>query len=162
MKAHGHYFSSEIPWESSARSHGHNTTILILNFNEKHKCSAESSPESDWLGQQPSTNEASREFEIMAVIIKTKKLQYFTCTVLCWSVVLLCLSVSLCSLSDKISSNILESLSIPVWHPVCFYSVWLNIVSLDFMLISGILIQSHRVQLKELLAHLEELHWFLY
>ena len=38
MKAHGHYFSSEIPWESSVRSHGHNTTILILNFNEKHKC----------------------------------------------------------------------------------------------------------------------------
>ena len=101
MKAHGHYFSSEIPWESSARSHGHNTTILILNFNEKHKCSAESSPESDWLGQQPSTNEASREFEIMAVIIKTKKLQYFTCTVLCWSVVLLSLCVSLFSVRQN-------------------------------------------------------------
>ena len=80
MKAHGHYFSSEIPWESSVRSHGHNTTILILNFNEKHKCYLEQEhyetlSEYDWLGYSVDNNKwRFSELEVMLVIIKTKEL----------------------------------------------------------------------------------------
>ena len=147
MKAHGHYFSSEIPWDSSARSHGHNTTILILNFNEKHKCSLWV-----WLAGTADTNKWS-----FPLWVRNNGGNYQDKeTIILHQLSSVSLSVGGPSLSLSVCrqqstwAQLWESFNIPVWHPVCFYSQWLNIVSLDFMLISGSLIQSHRVQLKEL------------
>ena len=103
MKAHGHYFSSEIPWDSSARSHGHNTTVLILNFNEKHKCSLWV-----WLAGAADTNKWSFPLWVRNnggnYQDKETIILHQLSSVLCLSVVLPCLSLCLSSTHNMSST----------------------------------------------------------
>ena len=144
MKAHGwslHLIRDTLGPVTGSQYHSVLIWTLMRNINVMWNVLS-SCPVAGRRGRWDGNKWRFSKLEIMKVIIKTKKpmLSQLSCR---WSSPLSCRH-SIFPVSGEIC------IKIPVWRPVCFYRVWLNIVSLDFMLISGSLIRWRHVLPKEL------------